>query len=311
MVEFSNATRGLYLKTQVQALRAIYTAQQRKLRQIVAGVDSTDFQKFRAEALLKQIDEIVASLNVQTVKWADKALPQSYRQGIDIAAERLKALNVTRFVSYDANIHTAAIAALIDEVSVDLIGANTSIARFFNHYIRKTQQQLLQDREISLRIAEGFAGGETRRTVSDAILGDLRQKMQDEKFIVINGRNFQPDYYAELVARTRTREATTQGTINTSLRYGLDLVSWDVHEAACEYCQQFEGRVFSISGNDPDFPALTIKPPVHPHCECNLSPTNRATLERRGYLDEIIKLSNNSKIEIPSFSKFQEVLAHL
>lgn len=263
--ELSPLQREMYLKLQIENLVKLYKGAQFKLAMQLRKVDLTDFQRYRAEALLKQVNEIVGTLNNGVYKWAKDTIPYSYERGIDLAGERLKALGTTRFVSYDAKIHTSSISALVDDVTLELITANTSMGKFFNRVIRQTQQSLLQDAEISKMIAEGLIEGQARRTVSDEVLKGLREQLGKQQYIVINGRNYRPDSYASLIARTRTREASSQGTINTALRYGVDLVQWDAHAEVCEYCAQFSGRVYSISGADNDFPMLTEKPPLHPN----------------------------------------------
>jgi len=255
----------MYLRVQIDNLRKVYSAAQKRLVAQLNRVNLTDFQMARAQQLLKQVEVITAQLNNGVYKWAKSSMPYAYEQGIDLAAERLKAMNITRFVSYDAQIHTSAVSALIQDVSTELIIANDSMKKFFNRVILQSQQTVLQDAEISRMIAEGLIEGQARRTVSDTILQGLRKQLGEERFIVINGKNYRPDKYAELLARTRTREASSQGTINTALRYGVDLVQWDAHAEVCEYCQQFSGRVYSISGADDDFPQLTEKPPLHPN----------------------------------------------
>lgn len=309
--ELRGVSSELFYKTSVQILQRYYTDAQWKISQLLKSADLTSFQKFRAEQLIRQVDAIVLSLNRNTYIWAKKYMPNSYNIGIDFAYEQLKKLKVTRFVDYGAKIHTQAIQVLIDSVTNDLIKANESIKHLVGAFVRKTQQTLLADAEISRAIAEGLIEGGTRKQVSDVILKELQAQLGNQQFIVINGRNYQPKYYAELVARTRTREATSQGTMNTCMRYGVDLVQIDVHSGCCEYCQQFSGRVFSISGTDTNFPALRESPPYHPNCLCSIVPTTKITLEDRGYLDEIIKLSNAPSIAIPSFNRFEEIISQL
>jgi SPP1 gp7 family putative phage head morphogenesis protein len=309
--ELKTLSRDAYLQERIAALREIYLSVQIKLmRQIKAG-ELTEFGAARANAILAEVKTIVAGLNRNVYRWAKSAIPDAYEQGIDLAAERLKALNVVRHVSYDAGVHTSAVNVLVNEVALDMVSTNIGIEKFFNRFIRQTQQKLIEDAEISKQIAQGVIEGQARRTVSDDLLKSLREKMGDQKFIFINGRNYRPDKYAELVARTRTREATTQGTINTSLHYGMDLVQWDIHSEICEYCQQYAGRVYSISGNDENFPALKEQPPLHPHCRCVLIPVTFQHLERSGVLDETIKLSRSKLIDIDSFAKYEEALASL
>ena len=309
--ELSSLAKELYLKQQIDRLITLYRTVQHRLAAELRRIDLTAFARGRAETLLAQVERIITGLNSGVYKWAKNSLPQSYERGIDLAAERLRALGVTRFVAYDANIHTSAINILVDDVSVELLMANDSMKKFFHRVIRQTQQRLLEDTEISRLIAEGLIEGQARRTVSDVILRELREKMGNEQFIIINGRNYKPESYASLIARTRTREATSLGTINTSLRYGIDLMQWDAHFEPCEYCQQFSGRVYSISGADTDFPMLREKPPLHPNCKCIITPITRESLVRRGYLNEIIKLSSSPLIEVDSFARFEEVLSQL
>jgi len=309
--ELRTLSREAYLQERIIALREIYrSAQIKLLRQIKAG-ELTEFGAARANAILAEVKTIVTGLNRDVYRWAKASMPDAYEQGIDLAAERLKALNVVRHVSYDAGIHTSAVNVLVNDVALDMVSTNIGIEKFFNRFIRQTQQKLIEDAEISKQIAQGVIEGQARRTVSDELLKSLREKMGDQKFIAINGRNYRPDKYAELVARTRTREATTQGTINTSLRYGITLVQVDVHSNACEKCQTHSGRVYSLTGGDPNFPELKEQPPYHPSCLCVLSPVTFQHLERSGVLDETIKLSQSPLIKIPSFADFQEVLASL
>jgi SPP1 gp7 family putative phage head morphogenesis protein len=309
--ELRGLAREQYLEAQIRQLRMVYLAAQRSLAAKLREANLTDFQRFRAEKLLHEVEVITTSLDRSAYRWAKATMPLSYDRGIDLAAERLKALGVTRYVSYDADIHTSSIQILIDDVTKELLIANDGMKKLFNRFIRATQQTVLQDTEISRMIAQGLIEGQARRTVSDVILKEMRRQLENEQFIVINGRNYRPDSYAKLIARTRTREASSEGTINTSLRYGCDLVQWDSHAEICEYCAQFAGRVYSISGMDAAFPALVEQPPLHPNCRCVITPVTREALIDRGQLEAIITLSNNPLIEVDSFSRFEEVLSEI
>jgi SPP1 gp7 family putative phage head morphogenesis protein len=309
--ELKTLSRDLYLAKQIEQLRIVYSSAQKKILSQLKSVDLTDFGRARANQILHQTDKIIKSLDKQTYKWAKATMPASYDRGIDLSAERLKALGVTRFVNYDAQIHTQAVSILVDDVTRELLVANDGMRGSLNSVIHKSQQAIIQDREISRRIAEGMITGEPRRAISSGILKDLRTNMREERFISIKGRNYRPDKYAEMVARTRTREASSEGTVNTALRYGVDLVQWDAHSDVCEICQYFSGRIFSISGNHPDFPPLREKPPVHPRCRCGITPITEENLEKRGEYDSMVKLSNSNTIPIPSYNKFREVVKSL
>ena len=307
--ELQGLAKEAYLRVQIAQLKALYARAQQRLMANLAKTDLTDFSRARAEAIIKQVDQIADGLSKDAYTWAKKSLPFSYNRGIDLAGQRLKDLGVRRFVTKDAKVHTEAINILVDDITSQLILANQGMKAFVTRFIRATQQKILEDAQISKLIAQGVIEGGTRRAVSDSILKELRSRMEGGNFITINGRQYRPDKYAELVARTRTREATTQGSINTALRYGLDLVQLDAHSEICEYCQQFSGRVYSISGSDTQFPKLEEQPPFHPNCRCILTPVTRQALEDRGSVTELARLSNAPSVQIDSYKRLESVLA--
>jgi len=307
--ELGRAEKELFLNERIRQLKMLYQGVRIKLEKSLSQITLTGFQRYRTEAVLKQVRSIVKILDKEAVAWTKKNIPLAYSKGVDIAGTRLKIMGVTDKVAWDAQIHTSAVNTLTDAVAADLLIANGTIKKQVTGYIRKTQQVLLQDKAITKMIAEGTITGEARTAISTTMLNEFRKKIGRGGFIVINGRNYRPEAYAELVARTRMAEASTQGVINTSLQYGEDLVQWSVHADSCEICQQLQGRIFSISGNDSEFPALNERPPAHPNCECALLPVNRETLQRRmgSNYKNIVDLSN-SKIPIHSHKQYEQEL---
>ena len=280
----SDTQYRLYEKKRIEELRKVYLRSQNNLIGILNSVDLTSFQRYRTEQLLSQVNQEIVRLNKAVTRWSLINVRPSYRQGVGFASDKLKQLKVVRGVDSSALIHRQAVSVLIDDVAKDLLIVNGVIKKNVQRYIRSTQQKIIQDRAISGMLAEGLIQGEARRTVSDKLLNELRSKMTDGQMITIGGRNYRPDKYAELVARTRLREATTQGTVNTSLQYGNDLIQISIHEDidGDDICNQYEGKVYSISGTDPDYPVADVLPPFHPNCRHVVVPITREAIEKRG-----------------------------
>jgi hypothetical protein len=82
-------------------------------------------------------------------------------------------------------------------------------------------------------------------------------------------------YYAELVARTRTREAQVQARHERLGELGIDLVSI-VGRISNSFCTAFLGQVFSLSGTSAKYPAYASLPgggpPFHPNCSKSTRP---------------------------------------
>jgi len=125
--------------------------------------------------------------------------------------------------------------------------------------------------QINKMIGRGIVKGETRRQVSARLTKAIKEQIGDGSKRKINGKLYDPGSYAELLARTRTREATTMGTKTFANQYGVYLHQVTVHERACGYCQQFHCKVYAIVEGT-GFLMLDEEPPYHPNCECNLVP---------------------------------------
>lgn len=110
--------------------------------------------------------------------------------------------------------------------------------------------------------------------------------------------------YAELVARTKIIEASSQSVIATAVETGSDLVQISSHNTKTPLCAEYEGKIFSISGKDPDFPMLDAEPPFHPNCMHTMTITFREALARDGTLEKYVDFSNDRTGEHPTREGF-------
>jgi SPP1 gp7 family putative phage head morphogenesis protein len=133
-------------------------------------------------------------------------------------------------------------------------------------------------RSIALeQTTASLAAGEARLDLSDRLERALTRAGITRvdgglRLVPINGRNYQLDKYARMVARTTTREAATQGMANRLRANGIDLYTVDDHQGACEICAEFNGNTYSLDGATPGYEVLDDLPPFHPSCRCVLTP---------------------------------------
>lgn len=69
------------------------------------------------------------------------------------------------------------------------------------------------------------------------------------------GRNWSLHTYATMVSRTTSRQAEILSVLTADP--GRDLYQISAHGTTCGLCAPYEGRVYSLSGKDPDFPPLS------------------------------------------------------
>jgi len=236
--------------------------------------------------------EIVKVLNMAVDKWANDAIPRAYAKGARTARTSLEILG--KKPRRKTFVDKARI--LRDNLMVILIRANNSIPSVMDEYLasvalvaRTVETTQLQEFTYSeseadiLRLArKTVAKEESRKVLAKKLRDYLQKQIGDELFIKINDRNYNLRKYAEMVSRTALREAQTEATLDLCDQYDNDLVQWSDHGTVCEICIEFEGKIYSISGNHPVYPMLEEEPPAHPNCEHSLLPTSDIAIEVEG-----------------------------
>jgi len=279
-------------------LVAIYKAAARRIERQLHAAALTDFQSFRMGEQLRQIQATIAALDAVAASYAKKLADPSYQLGADLSTAAISKAGVA--ATMGNLVATDAVSAVADQMAMDLLSANRSMEQQSRRILRATQQKLISERQINEAISRGLVEGETRRQVSDRLLRMLRKEAGEGVSVVINGRRYDPGYYAELVARTRTREAVTEGAIRTGLAYGVELFQVSVHANPCqEVCAALQGKVFSVTEGT-GFPMLQRRPPYHPNCKHVLT----AWIPESDEEEERLRRFSRSKVSTDSYEAF-------
>jgi hypothetical protein len=113
------------------------------------------------------------------------------------------------------------------------------------------------------------------------IIDHLNNLFPADGFVEINGQTYKIREYtktvtdhAKIVARTESRKAQTRSVLAMCRTFDNDLVVVSSHDNPCETCTKYEGKVYSISGKHPKYPALKEKPPFHAGCRHSINPTS-------------------------------------
>ena len=170
---------------------------------------------------------------------------------------------------------------------------------------RMTQQALISESLIDITVAEGFRFGDLRkssRALSGELYSNLLGQVEGKQFIQAGKMHYTPDYYAEMVSRVKFHEAHSYAAITQAKNYGTDLVQVSSHNTTTEICQQYEAKIYSMSGKDKRFPILSISPPYHVNCLHLIMPTFVSAMEVQGTLDSFSAFSKGriDKPPIPS-----------
>lgn len=277
----------------IEALLLLFLLAQRRIVALVARYPAAGMTRRRLTAALGELDAITANLRAEVSNWLEVAVLPSYQSAADFTQERAQADGNRRIPGAWGDARQQAVEAISADMADDMArtveAMNIEVSRYFrrssaDELARKAALKALQEANRRRRKAE----------IADQALEEMRDRIINGEYVQAGARRMKVDDYIEMVARTRLQEAITQATLLTALSYGLDLVMVGIRNACPTICTPFIGKVYSITGESPDFPKLNERPPYHPNCMCYLIPVSAAGLKSklgRGY-NRLVDYSN-------------------
>ena len=109
---------------------------------------------------------------------------------------------------------------------------------------------------VAAGAADVLLGAETRIQATQGVLDRFAAK-GITGFVDRAGRSWDLTSYSEMAMRAGTMNAAVAGHVDTLAANGLDLGIISADGSPCELCAEWEGEVVSLSGDDPNYPALS------------------------------------------------------
>lgn len=307
------------LKDRMTALGEVYESTANQLIDVIGNIDPATLRPDVVGMAIRTVRDLIDALDVAAQMWAGEAIEAAYDKSAEVTLTKLEAIGAERASAsrYNPNRHDRAVARVVKDVQRDLWKANRTIEKTARTYLSVLSRAATEVKKVPERVeafeakdavpwilklirkaregawkkgatAAGPGASWPRTAISKSIQEYLRSKLKGQDFIAVrlaNGkiRNYNLKAYAELVARTRMRQAQTDATKELCKQFENDLVIYSTHDDPCPDCLPYEGQIFSISGHDPEYPELTsdIEPPTHVNCEHGISPISRRALKWR------------------------------
>lgn len=243
--------------------------------------------------LLREHNRRIALLRLQTLAWAygpvdpvtggrrlrESTLYRAIAQADRQTLQQLAAIGVTVEVPAVGTITTS--FALLNDAAIRIVADNLvqSLDRAITQFDTTVQGIIgratndVYRRQGLQTVGEKLTEGLTVRQARARLAADLAAK-GIPAFTDSAGRQWKLPQYADMVIRTTTREATSTATLARVQLHGVDHLRATSHSPTCPICAVRQGRVYSISGADPRFPALSTvgNTPWHPNCGHSLTP---------------------------------------
>ena len=254
--------------------------------------------KVYANTIYKRIEVILDQLGQATGKYAETAIPKQYQDALDEVYNYFKSNNLLMKPPMAfAQVHTATIYGIAREMQYLISEGVAQVGRQILRYVDESRDEALRAAGL-LATGEKLASGGTVGKMQKNLLA----KLQEQGFMTVQyGSGLKAyqvplDAYASMVARSTTREAGNIAREKQLEENGYDLMKMSTHYPTCELCAPLQGRVYSISGNDARFPAISRAyrngyRNVHPNCRHVMTPYIES-LQEESELQADIEASN-------------------
>lgn len=232
------------IKAEITNLENNKTADNKKLRQLKRELDK----------LLKETQSLMATNIKLEVKLGANS--------VDSAINKLTGETLT-----PNRLNTPGLQDLINENALNFKSAVNYVNREINTMVREAQKLTDKINVIDTANRAEFEA-ELKRKMTEA--GVVAMKTTD-------GKNLQLDKYVKMATQTTLKIARNKGVIEQCKVRGIDLVKMSEHFPTCSICTPLQGRVYSISGDSKEYPALSIPfsggyEVVHPNCKHSFMP---------------------------------------
>lgn len=245
-------------------LIALYSKAGERLLDLIRSLEEGSYSRQRKLKILKQIDDILAELTDGSAQSMSMLLAEAYKNGVSEAADSMMTQGIPKEhinTVLEPVIHQQAVQAIMDDSFFRILEAtdnmSADVKRRVEEVVRTATERMLTE------------GVNRRQATKEAIAKATEKGITG--VVTRNGAQIPVDKYMNGVVQYSLRKAHVTGAENTIVQNGIDLVYVNFVGITCEYCAKYQGRVYSISGNDKRFPKLEIRPPYHSHCVHSLS----------------------------------------
>lgn len=254
---------------QLQKLIEIYRKAESQIKKELTRKKALNLVDFAEQAALKRVQQTLQEMT----QAAEEQAPIAIESFFDSTADAM--------ISTKTNIVNTLVNNYLGKIDEAAEIAYTSAVK----YLAVGRLEADEIRSLSLeRVAEAEALGKGWRDAQRKLAIDLNNKGVTA-FVDKAGREWDLTAYCSMLTRTTAKQATVAAELTEN-----DHDLWQIipHGTTCALCSAYEGRVYSKSGTDPDYPPLAsafgkIDPygrndltntylNIHPNCLHSLAP---------------------------------------
>ena len=244
---------------ELEQLIAVFLRAETAIINEIGRLRSKGLVDYHEVAALNRIQAILKQMETDCWEYVPKMVEQQFYVRVPEARKILEPVEKHIRGYENAEALTATQHSMIDRLVTNLMGeiveaSGTAQNSLQNALIGRTKRDMF--RRVSLgTLAQTQAMGKGAQKAAS----DLFQALAKEgvtAFVDKAGRKWSLHTYCSMVARTTSRQAEVLAILTANEEHDLYKISG--HKTTCKICAPLEGRVYSKSGKDPDFPPLSF-----------------------------------------------------
>lgn len=249
---------------ELEKLISIFLRAETAIINEIGRLRSQGLVDYHAVAALERVQAILRKMESDCWEYVPKMIEKQFYVRVP---EARKALEVPETAAkhaagyYNAGVGSPALSAsqhaIVDQLVMNLMGeitdaSMTVMATLQSALIGRVEPDVY--RRVGLeQVAAQQAVGRGVNASVPAFVQTLRREGV-RAFTDKAGRNWSLHTYCTMASRTTSRQAEVLAVLTADPEHDLYMIS--SHGTTCALCAPYEGRVYSRSGTDPDFPPL-------------------------------------------------------
>lgn len=245
---------------ELEKLIAIFLKAETDIINEIGRLRSMGLVDYHAVAALERVQAILRKMESDSWEYVPRMIEREFYVRVP-EARRIEGETVQKHAAGYANAAalTGEQTAIVDRLAMNLMGeitdaCMTAMATVQSAIIGRIEPDVYRRVGLEQVAAQAAAGRGVNQSVPAFVEALRREGVR--AFTDKAGRNWSLHTYCTMASRTTQRQAEVSAVLTADPEQDLYQIS--SHGTTCSICAPLEGRVYSRSGTDPDFPPLTL-----------------------------------------------------
>lgn len=224
----------------------------------IGRLRSSGLTDYSAVAALERVQAILRKMEADSWEWAPKAIEKMFYVRVPEARKMEGMTAAQNLMAYQkAAALTGEQHAIVDQLVASLMGeitdaSITALATVQSALIGRVEPDVYRRVGMEQVALQQARGAGTYKMLPGFVEALRREGVT--AFVDKAGRHWSLHTYCSMVSRTTSRQAEVLAVLTADPEQDLYRIS--SHGTTCGICAPYEGRVYSKSGTNPDFPPL-------------------------------------------------------